>query len=425
MLEKARRSIFWMVDAIRHKSVREHYEDILYIQKEISNFQEERLLSILKYAIQNVPFYREITEPQLAHFPVMTKTVYKEQGVCCRSKEYLDNNKLYIASTSGSTGTPLAVYQDENKKARMRADLIAAHEAVGWNLGDHYVFIRNWACKYKQSSIKNFMQNEINISVTDFGDEKKAWLCKHLKRNPHSIVFGYASSICDFLAYVRREKIESDKLGIKLIVCDSDELTSTNRKALEETFDCIVINRYDNEENGLLAISSPHKDELTINYPSIYIELLRLDSDELVQPGEIGRVVVTDLFNHAMPLIRYDTGDLAVSPDEPGKIRTLSCLSGRKADCVYSTEGKIISSVAISAVTEVFSSIVRYQLVQTSWTGFEFHYVGEIGANDKQKLSERLHTVLGTEAEIQYIVEQDIPLGKSGKAKTTVCNIKM
>ena len=122
MLEKARRSIFWMVDAIRHKSVREHYEDILYIQKEISNFQEERLLSILKYAIQNVPFYREITEPQLAHFPVMTKTVYKEQGVCCRSKEYLDNNKLYIASTSGSTGTPLAVYQDENKKDFLRKE---------------------------------------------------------------------------------------------------------------------------------------------------------------------------------------------------------------------------------------------------------------------------------------------------------------
>lgn len=424
MLEKARRSFFWTADAIRHKPVREHYEDILYLQKECSDSQDERLRHILKYAIQNVPFYQDITEPDISRFPVMSKPVYKEQGNRCRSKEYLNDDKLFIASTSGSTGTPLVVYQDVNKKARMRADLIAAHEAVGWHLGDHYVFIRNWVSNYKQSLIKNFAQNVENISVTDFDDKKKAWLCEHLKKNPNSIIFGYASSVCDFLTYVKKEKIETHKLSVKLIVCDSDELTSANRKALEDTFDCIVINRYDNEENGLLAISSPYKDELTVNYPSLYVELLKLDSDEPVQPGEMGRVVVTDLFNHAMPLIRYDIGDLAVSLDEAGKIRTLSCISGRKADCVYSTDGKMISSVAISGITEVFDEIAKYQLVQTSKEGFEFHYVGKIGEIDMKELSDRLHTALGTNAEIQYIVEQDIPLGKNGKAKTTVCNFK-
>lgn len=424
MLEKARRSFFWTADAIRHKPVREHYEDILYLQKECSDSQDERLRHILKYAIQNVPFYQDITEPDISRFPVMSKPVYKEQGNRCRSKEYLNDDKLFITSTSGSTGTPLVVYQDVNKKARMRADLIAAHEAVGWHLGDHYVFIRNWVSNYKQSLIKNFAQNVENISVTDFDDKKKAWLCEHLKKNPNSIIFGYASSVCDFLTYVKKEKIETHKLSVKLIVCDSDELTSANRKALEDTFDCIVINRYDNEENGLLAISSPYKDELTVNYPSLYVELLKLDSDEPVQPGEMGRVVVTDLFNHAMPLIRYDIGDLAVSLDEAGKIRTLSCISGRKADCVYSTDGKMISSVAISGITEVFDEIAKYQLVQTSKEGFEFHYVGKIGEIDMKELSDRLHTALGTNAEIQYIVEQDIPLGKNGKAKTTVCNFK-
>lgn len=423
MLKRARKSIFWMLDAIRHKPVRTHYEDILYIQKENGGSQDERLRSILKYAIHNVPFYREIPEPDLEHFPIMSKTVYKEQGNYCRSEEFLDDNKLHIARTGGSTGTPLVVYQDANKIARLRADLIAAHEAVGWSLGDHYVFIRSWVSKSKTSPIKDFAQNVKKINVTDFGDEEKARLCEHLKKNPHSVIFGYSSSVCDFLAYVRRKKIESDSLGVKLIVCDSDELTSTNRKALEETFGCVVINRYDNEENGLLAISSPHKDSLTVNYPSIYIELLRLDSDEPVQPGEMGRVVVTDLFNHAMPLIRYDIGDLAVSPDEPGKIRSFSWLCGRKTDCVYSTEGIIISSVVISAISEVFPSIVKYQLVQTSKTGFEYHYVGNMEENDIQKLTDRLRAALGTKAEIQYIVERDIPLGKNGKAKTTVCNL--
>ena len=145
-----------------------------------------------------------------------------------------------------------------------------------------------------------------------------------------------------------------------------------------------------------------------------------MDSDDPVQPGEMGRVVVTDLFNRAMPLIRYDIGDLAVSSDEAGRIRTLSCISGRKADCVYATDGKIISAVAISCVTEVFDTIVKYQLVQTSNTNFEFHYVGKIEREVLRELSDRLHVALGVSAEIQYIAEQDIPLGKNGKAKTTI-----
>lgn len=423
MLERVRSEAFWIADAICHKSIRKHYEDILRVQNGNMN-SDERLRSILEYAIHNVPFYENISNADIELFPVMSKPVYKEQGKRCRSREYLEDDKLCIASTSGSTGTPLVVYQDADKKSRMRADLVAAHEAIGWNLGDHYVFIRNWVSNYKQSPFKNFAQNVTNISVTDFDDEKKAWLCKHLDKHPNSIIFGYASSVCDYLAYIRREKIDASKFGVKLIVCDSDELTSINRKALEETFSCIVINRYDNEENGLLAISTPHRDELIVNYPSLYVELLKLDSDDPVQPGEMGRVVVTDLFNRAMPLIRYDIGDLAVSPDMPGKIRMFTVICGRKSDCIYSTDGKIISAVAISGITEVFDTIVRYQLVQTSETEYEFHYVGLIGQKDMQELSRRLHTALGANAQVRYISEKDIPLGKNGKAKTTIFAVK-
>lgn len=424
MFEGTRKKVFWMADTIQHSAVRKQYEDILNIQKQEGNSLNIYLRKILEYAICNVPFYEQISTPELHKFPVMSKITYKEQGQRCRSREYLENKKLYIASTSGSTGTPLIVYQDANKKARMRADLIAAHEAVGWNLGDHYIFIRNWVSNYKQSTLKNIAQNVVNISVTEFGEEKKAWLCSHLQKKPGSIIFGYASSVCDFLNYIREKKINARGLNVKLIICDSDELTSVNRKLLEESFGCIVINRYDNEENGLLAISSPYKDTLMVNYPSIYVELLKLDSDEHVEPGEMGRVVVTDLFNHAMPLIRYDIGDLAISPDPAGKIRTFSCLSGRKDDCIYSTDGKIISAVAISGITEIFDTIMRYQLIQISKTCFEFHYIGEISERNMLELSNRLHTALGSKAEIRYIEEYNIPLEKNGKAKTIVNAVK-
>jgi phenylacetate-CoA ligase len=42
----------------------------------------------------------------------------------------------------------------------------------------------------------------------------------------------------------------------------------------------------------------------------IYAEILD-DADRPCAPGEVGRVVVSTLHNYAMPLFRYDLGDLA------------------------------------------------------------------------------------------------------------------
>ncbi|MBR4948324.1 MAG: hypothetical protein IKZ29_07195 [Clostridiales bacterium] len=424
MFEKLRKDCFWLSDRLFNKSVWKHYQDIKSIQNEIDYDPKERLSRMLEYAIKHVPFYKDISSPDLSLFPVMTKADYKRIGNDCRSIEFLDDSKLTIASTSGSTGTPLIVYQDDEKKARMRADLIAAHENVGWNLGDHYIFIRNWVSNYKQSTIKSIAQNVENISVTEFNDSKKAFLCDHLLKHPNSVLFGYASSVCDFMNYLINIDYEATKLKLKLMVCDSDELSSKNRQALESTFGCTVINRYDNEENGLLGISAPGNDSFFVNRPSIYFELLKIDSDLPAQPGESGRVVVTDLYNRAMPLIRYDIGDLAVSPDEVGKIRKFTSIVGRKADCLYSTDGKIISAVAISGLTEIFTSIVKYQLVQTTKTSFEFHYIGDIADRDSNELLNRLETALGSDAAIQFIKEKQIPVEKNGKYKTTVYAVK-
>ncbi len=419
-----RKECFWFTDRLFNKNVRRHYLDIKSIQDNIEYDQNARLKEILEYAIKYVPYYKDISSPELSCFPVMSKADYKRLGNDCRSIEFLDDSKLTIASTSGSTGTPLVVYQNNEKKARMRADLIAAHENVGWNLGDHYIFIRNWVSNYKQSTIKNLAQNVENISVTEFNDSKKAVLCDHLLKHPNSVLFGYASSVCDFMNYLISIDYDATKLKVKLVVCDSDELSSKNRQALESAFGCDVINRYDNEENGLLGISTPENDILYVNYPSIYFELLKIDSDLPAQPGESGRVVVTDLYNRAMPLIRYDIGDLAVSPDEEGKIRKLTSIVGRKADCLYSTDGKIISAVAISGLTEIFTSIVKYQLVQITKSAFEFHYIGDISDHDSNELLKRLETALGSDAAIQFIKENQISVEKNGKYKTTVYAVK-
>ena len=87
----------------------------------------------------------------------------------------------------------------------------------------------------------------------------------------------------------------------------SPELRAAVREQTgHKLFDC-----YSSEEVGYIAVQCPEADTYHIMAESVIVEILR-DDGSVCATGEIGRVVVTDLMNLAMPFIRYDTGDYAV-----------------------------------------------------------------------------------------------------------------
>lgn len=416
-----RRKGFWILDLMKGGNLAKIMKDIQSIG--IDDGREDQLDYILSYAKGNVPYYQGLNAKTLSDFPIMNKTVFKREGDRCISMEYTDKNSLHKVTTSGSTGIPLTVYLDPYKRQRVVADLINAHSRVGWELGDKFVFIRNWTSNYNQSRIKSIMQNVINVSISDFGPAKKDWLTEYLLANPGTVIFGYASAVCDYMNHLSKQEHKRIPF-VKLIVCDSDELTIANKNKLQNMFKCPVINRYDNEENGLLAITTNESDVFITNYQSLIIELLSLESNEPVKPGEVGRVVVTDLYNRAMPLIRYDTGDCAISKDASDKIRHLEKLCGRAAVYLTSVDGKKISSVGISAITEIFNGIERYQLVQNSNNSYVFKYSGILTNNDLLLLLKRLKGSLGETAEIQFDNVDRIEPNKNNKFSSIVNNCK-
>ena len=76
-------------------------------------------------------------------------------------------------------------------------------------------------------------------------------------------------------------------------------------------------------------------------------EMLRLDSEEPVNPGERGRIVVTDFYNKAFPMIRYDTGDTGIYQevtDEKGRIHGyFTEIYGRRGSMMYNCKGEPLS----------------------------------------------------------------------------------
>lgn len=413
-----RKLVFWILDAtLGLRRISKFYKEV---QVDEPHMRERNLEDILKYAVAHVPFYKGKNYERLEDFPVMSKLIFKAEGANCISDEFPNYERLRKAKTSGSTGTPLVVYLDPRKRHRVIADLLVVNDKIGWYLGCRYAFIRNWKSKRRPSCLAQFAKNFKPVNVSDFDSVGKETLFNFFKDHSQTILIGYSTAICDFMDWIVSTGRDGRSLRLRLIVCSAEDLTENKRRKLRDTFGCPVCNRYSNEENGLIAMMEDGSNSFRVNTASVRVEILNRSSSDRVCPGEMGRVVVTDLFNRAMPLIRYDTGDLAISLDPSDNVKTIIQLCGRSADVLCTPSGILVSNTTIAAVSETVTSIVKCQLAQVSGKKFVFRYVGELSQGECLDLEVRLLSVLGPDVELVLSNQEDIPVAENGKFRPLV-----
>jgi phenylacetate-CoA ligase len=420
--EWMRRTSFFGLDLMKGGSVKQHYNDIC---KKNNGIRESHdvLHHLLNYAQKNVSYYSKFNNiTELSEFPIINKRTIMENYEAFQSKEFIGTT-LHWVSTSGSTGQPFKASQDASKRNRTIADLIYYHKINGWNLGDRYVFLGDWISQPPITKLKKFMQNFIPVDVLTFDEQSKESLRQLLKTDKKiRVILGYASSIESFVHYLEKKGDHAGMFNLKVIFTDSDTLLDITKSKLEKMFNCPVVNRYSNEEHGVLACTSPYNHLFRLNTASYYFELLKLDRDEPAEKGEIGRLVVTDLYNRSMPFIRYDTGDLAISDDIDRKsLKTLTSFQGRVADTIMDTKGNSISSVIVSSLLADFFMIRKYQLIQDDKDSYLLKVVcNHLNSPIRNELSNACKKLLGDQSKIDIVLVDDIPLEKTGKYKSVI-----
>ena len=169
-------------------------------------------------------------------------------------------------------------------------------------------------------------------------------------------------------------------------------------------------------------------DDFLLNIGSYFFEFLDLDEDKPVEPGKPGRIVVTDLFNRSMPLIRYDTGDVAIQkPTKKGEIPRLLTVEGRRVDYIYSTSGDLISPYVINTPMHEFQDISQYQFIQNGENEYKMLLNLRVGLKEfarERDMVVMLKSFLGSDANIKVEYVEEIPVLKSGKRKQVVNNYK-
>ena len=95
------------------------------------------------------------------------------------------------------------------------------------------------------------------------------------------------------------------------IMTSAGTLHPLMREKIETAFQCKVFNRYGSREVGDIASECEAHAGLHVFPSGNYIEIVD-DQGHPVPNGEEGNILVTNLYNYAMPLIRYYIGDRGV-----------------------------------------------------------------------------------------------------------------
>lgn len=421
--------LFWLIDALKGSPIKNELNEITnclnqtsYLSLKEKNLPKLELL--LKAATKNSAFYKNYkSHKNLDEFPVINKSIIKSH-----SSDFLlskiSKKKLIKVSTSGSTGTPFTIYQNKKKKVRNTADTLYFGSAAGFTIGDQLLYLRSWMAYSKKKAYLAKLLNIQQLDVSDLNDDSYMKnLIKKLQKDKSSKSWiGYASgfeTICRYLETVNSPKLNCN---IKSIIAISENLSPKVKEKMTNYFQCPTVSRYSNVENGIIAQQLPNDEYFTINWASYIVEILDLEEDKAAKDGDIGRIVVTDLYNLVTPFIRYDTGDIGaftVSNDNDA-IPKLRTIQGRKMDVLYTTKGELVNPFIMSFHVDEFQEIDQIQYIQIANKKYVIKINTKKNFLREEELVNLFRDVVGKDASIKLEYVDEIPALKSGKRKLTI-----
>ena len=391
------------------------------------------LQSQLHHAYSTVPYYRAAWERAGVHpgdvrsladleaFPILTKADIRRHERSLISSAF-DISKLRHKRTSGSTGVPLNIYMDEAAVQWKTACTLRSDEWSGWRLGQRVAKV--WGNpEYRHFGLKGRLRNyvfdrAVYLDTLNLNDSRIAEFATNIRRHRPGLIFGHAHSL--YLLACCLKKAGIDDVRPNGIISTAMLLHDWQRVVIEKVLNCRVTNRYGCEEVSLIASECEEHHGLHVNADSVYTEVM----------NPSGHLLVTDLTNRAMPLIRYQIGDVVV----PSK-RRCACgrglplierIEGREADYVLTPAGRLISGISL---TENFALLIpgvaQLQIVQESLTELRFRLVPDedFTSESRRKIAALVEETFGAGVTHDIEIVTAIPQEASGKYRFCISKI--
>lgn len=203
----------------------------------------------------------------------------------------------------------------------------------------------------------------------------------------------------------------------------SEPVTDELRDQCQEVLGVEIIDLYSSQELGYLALQRPGQPGFYPLSDNHVVEVLD-DDGNACRPGEVGRVVVTPLHNFAMPLFRYDVGDLALV-GEPAALPypVIDRVFGRTRNLLLAPDGtRRWANLGIKKLQAIVP-VIQHQFIQVSRDHIVARLVvpRPVTPAEEQSMAEQLasRTPGGIRYTFDYV--ERIPRGPGGKFEDFIC----
>ena len=259
----------------------------------------------------------------------------------------------------------------------------------------------------------------LGISVMTPVEERIAWL----RQERPDYLMAYAGTL-ELLALAADEELPAPSL--KAVIAISEQLTPSMRSFVERRFKVPVHQVYGLTEFGLVAVRC-EAGRYHVHREHCLVEILD-ENGRPCAPGETGFVIVTGLRNFAMPLLRYNTGDLAEATDGHCPCnRTLPSfgeITGRYGRIAHLPPGTMLPVLALREAIEGMPDHIRrglreFQIHQYADKRMELRLVSRSPLSEAFYAHIRAAWAKATEAgapELAIVSVDDIPK-TSGKSE--------
>jgi phenylacetate-CoA ligase len=261
-----------------------------------------------------------------------------------------------------------------------------------------------------------------------FGEAEMVDLIEQIRRRPPQIIEAYAS-VLSHLAAFSDGRHAVDLPSPDGIITSTDMLFPYQRTLVERVFHSEVFNRYGSREVAVIAAECGEHRGLHISAENVIVEVID-DEGRPLPPGRTGRIVITDLWNYAMPFIRYDIEDMGTLAEEGCRcgrgLPLIGEISGRYADVLRAPDGRYVSASALTTVLHRIPGLQQAQIVQHAIDSLQVNVVRSEAylAGGEQVFRGCLAEFFGDRTRISFHYVDDIPKMPSGKTRFSISRIR-
>ena len=337
---------------------------------ELDRLQWRRLGALLSHAQASSPFWRERfaalgaapadirTRADLARLPVTTRADLRQPDHLLATGFARD--RLKAAMTSGSTGRRTISYFDRD----------------AWMIGKHLLKLRaRHACGLRPTDrLALFQEADPGRRDTGFGGRVRSFSIHLPPERVVAEVAAFAPTVLyGFPGHLLRLGLAAaGRLRPRLVFTSGELLDRATRRQIESLFAARLFDVYGSTEAKEIAWECPAGAGYHVNADWLLVETVPASD----QPGARGgRILVTSLYNRAMPLIRYELGDRGVLLDGPcpcGRgLPLMRPTLGRCVDYFVLADGVTITPYDLTCAIEHLPGLARYQIIQRSHSRVE------------------------------------------------------